>query len=53
MRSRVVSSIMPRWLLISILRFLDDDTQTAWHLIEAVEYSDPLNDDAIAFFLIE
>ena len=44
---------MPRWLLLSILPFLDGDVPTASNLIDAVGFENPYNDDAIVWFLIE
>ena len=45
---------MPRWLLLSILPFLDGDMESVWNLAEAVGSVEAfLDDDAIAWFLIE
>ena len=45
---------MPRWLLLSILPFLDGDMESVWNLAEAVGSIEAfLDDDAIAWFLIE
>ena len=44
---------MPAWLLIAVLRFLDGDIDASWNLIQAIGYENALEDDAVAYFLIE
>ena len=44
---------MPRWLLLTVLPFLDGDIEASWNLVLAVGYDDALDDNAIAYFLIQ
>ena len=47
---------MPRWLLLTLLSFIDGDMETTWSLLEAVGWdigSALSEDDATAYFLIQ
>ena len=44
---------MPRWLLLTILPFLDGDVDAVWNLLGAIGHENILNDDAVCYFVIE
>ena len=50
---QVEKQAMPRWFLLRVLSFLDGDVDAIWALVEAIEYENAFDDDAVCYFLIE